>query len=93
MDRYNRNNDYRGNAHIPPSVFISSRKAFYRNDNPSLHTQQSLQSNATLSSTNNSPQLHEQYPPVTNDSKEGKTPEQFLISSFICCSCEEVLYY
>lgn len=78
MDRYGRNNDYRGNAHIPPSVYISSRKAHYRNDDPSSRTQQSLQSNTTSPTTNGSPSLHQQYPLVTNVPKPGKTHERFL---------------
>lgn len=69
MDRNGRNNDYRGNAHIPPSVVISSRKAWYRNDGPSLLTQQSLQSNTASPTTNSSSDL---YP------KAGKTREQLL---------------
>jgi hypothetical protein len=70
MDRYGRNNDYGGNAHIPPpSVFISSRKAQYRNDDPSSRTQQSLQSNTPSPPTNSSSYL---YP------KAGKTREQLL---------------
>ena len=67
MDRYGRNNDHRGNAHIPPSVFISSRKAQYRNDGPSPLTQQPLQSNTTSLTTNSS-----SYP------KAGKMREQLL---------------
>jgi hypothetical protein len=66
MDRYGRNNDYRGNAHMHPSVIISSRKAHYRNDDLSSRTQESLQSNTTSSTTNSSSYL---YP------KAGKTRE------------------
>ena len=66
MDRDGRNNDYRSNAHILPSVVISSRKAHYRNDDLSSHTQQSLQANTAPSTTNNSSYL---YP------KAGKTRE------------------
>lgn len=78
MDRYGRNKDYWDNAHMSPSVFISSRKAYYRNDNHSSSTQQSLQSNTTLPTTNSSPSLHQQSLLVANDSKPGRTRKQFL---------------
>ncbi len=58
MDRYGRNNDYRGNAHLSPSIIISSRKAHYRNDDLSSRTQQSLQPNTTSSTTNSSSYLY-----------------------------------
>lgn len=71
MDRFGRKNDDRDNAHMSPSIFISSGRAYYRNDGPSSRTQQSLPSNTT------SPYLYKQSL-LSNVPKAGKTRGRFL---------------